>query len=404
MITLNLEAKTKADELIKAFLEENASEILANKINNGVKIVKDGKTLINKKDLKGFMCYANSEARKQAAKGENSACVEDKVVYGWAVHYFEEDSIEGTLYNEDGTQYKAPIKTATKSTAKPVTPLAPPKPEKKQESIFDMLSASFTAQNGAGVPNPYETADRIKEKYLNATDDGENDDEELNDDYTPEELQELADEAEDNEEAITPVIPHIQPQKQPTPLYQSYLQLQAKYKDCILWIRLGDFYEALGESARTAANELDLTLTGRDCGLKERIPMCGVPYHAADVYFEKLLSKGYKLAVAEDRKGESVSVLNKKTVTDEHGQTVDIETGEIINAVDELSEEELRKFDSYVDESEELPTVSKITEGLVDDNANEDAELAYEKELAKAFDKEALCIISDLFDGEITLA
>ena len=108
---LNLETKTKEQELVKAYLEENASEILAEKINNGTPFEKDGKTFINKKTLDGFMKYASDEARKLASKGANSACVEDKVVYGWAIHYFEEDSIEGTLFNEDRTEYKPTPKT-----------------------------------------------------------------------------------------------------------------------------------------------------------------------------------------------------------------------------------------------------------------------------------------------------
>ena len=105
-MTLNLEAKTPAEQKVKAYLEQNASEVLAHKINEGVKIVKDGKTLLNKKTLAGFLKFACDEAKKQAEKGAQSACIYDAVVYGWAVHYFEEDSIEGTLCNEDGTEYK----------------------------------------------------------------------------------------------------------------------------------------------------------------------------------------------------------------------------------------------------------------------------------------------------------
>ena len=108
---LNLETKTKEQELVKAYLEENASETLAEKINNGTPFEKDGKSFINKKTLDGFMKYASSEARKLASKGANSACVEDKVVYGWAIHYFEESGIEETLYNEDETEYKPTPKT-----------------------------------------------------------------------------------------------------------------------------------------------------------------------------------------------------------------------------------------------------------------------------------------------------
>ena len=73
---LNLEAKTKEQELVKAYLEENASETLAEKINNGVRIEKDGKTLLNRKSLDGFFRYASDEARKLASKGANFACVE----------------------------------------------------------------------------------------------------------------------------------------------------------------------------------------------------------------------------------------------------------------------------------------------------------------------------------------
>ena len=81
---LNLETKSKEQELVKAYLEENASETLAEKINIGTPFEKDGKTFINKKTLDGFMKYASDEARKLASKGANSACVEDKVVYGWS--------------------------------------------------------------------------------------------------------------------------------------------------------------------------------------------------------------------------------------------------------------------------------------------------------------------------------
>ena len=130
---LDLEAKTKEQELVKTYLEENASEVLAEKINNGVCVEKDGKTLINKKTLDGFMKYASSEARKLASKGANSACVEDKVVYGWAVHYFEEDSIEGTLYNEDGSEYKPAPKVTDKPVVKPVQQ----KKNSAQISMFD---------------------------------------------------------------------------------------------------------------------------------------------------------------------------------------------------------------------------------------------------------------------------
>ena len=136
---LNLEAATAAEQRVKAYLEESASETLAKKINNGVRISKDGKELLNKKTLKGFMKFACDEAKKQAEKGANSACIDDQTVYGWAIHYFEEDSIEGTLYNADGTKYKIQPSVTAKA---PAVKYSPPKPQPKpQLSMFDLLDA-----------------------------------------------------------------------------------------------------------------------------------------------------------------------------------------------------------------------------------------------------------------------
>lgn len=137
---LNLEAKTKEQEILKSYLENNASETLIDKINNGVKIEKEGKTLINKKTFDSFMKYACNEAKKQAEKGANSAMVEDKTVFGWLMHYFEEDSIEGTLYNEDGTEYTKTIPKKTVTTTNTITQTIT-KPINTQEtiSIFDMI-------------------------------------------------------------------------------------------------------------------------------------------------------------------------------------------------------------------------------------------------------------------------
>lgn len=84
-----------------------------------------------------------------------------------------------------------------------------------------------------------------------------------------------------------------------TPMMQKYLETKEQYKDCILFYRLGDFYEMFFEDALTASRELEITLTGKDCGMEERAPMCGVPYHAVDGYLTKLVSKGYKVAICE---------------------------------------------------------------------------------------------------------
>ena len=108
---LNLTANTPAEEKILQYLQDNASETLVNKVNNGTPFEKDGQRLINKKTLSGFMKYACDEARKLAEKGTSSACVEDTVVYGWVIHYFEEESIKEKIYTVDGVEYKPPVQT-----------------------------------------------------------------------------------------------------------------------------------------------------------------------------------------------------------------------------------------------------------------------------------------------------
>ena len=84
-----------------------------------------------------------------------------------------------------------------------------------------------------------------------------------------------------------------------SPMMQHYVKTKEEYSDCILFYRLGDFYEMFFEDAQTVSKELELTLTGKDCGMAERAPMCGVPFHAAEVYINRLISKGYKVAVCE---------------------------------------------------------------------------------------------------------
>ena len=84
-----------------------------------------------------------------------------------------------------------------------------------------------------------------------------------------------------------------------TPMMKQYFEVKDRYKDCILFFRLGDFYEMFFEDAKTASKELELVLTGRDCGLEEKAPMCGIPYHASNGYIGKLISKGYKVAICE---------------------------------------------------------------------------------------------------------
>ena len=84
-----------------------------------------------------------------------------------------------------------------------------------------------------------------------------------------------------------------------SPMMKLYLETKEEYKDCILFYRLGDFYEMFFDDALIASKELELTLTGKMCGLEERAPMCGVPYHAVSTFLDRLVNKGYKVAICE---------------------------------------------------------------------------------------------------------
>lgn len=286
MIILNLKTNDSQQERLKAYLQENVSDSLAQKINKGVLIEKDGKTFLSKKDLDGFLEFACKTAQEQAEKGKRSAMVEDSVVFGWAMHYFEEDSIEGKLFNPDGTPYTPP---KPKYTPSPVSKSTPPvkKPD-VQPNMFDLLSDNKNTDD-TDVDTDEETDD---------------------DEITEEEKQEAF------EELNNTVKPSV------SPIYEQYLGLQRKYQDCVIAYRLGDFYEVFGDNAVKISDRLDLTLTGRDVGLPERIPMIGFPYHAADVYFQKIINVGYKIAIAENT--NDVKII-------QHNMKIDTETGEILN-------------------------------------------------------------------------
>ena len=320
MVKLNLEAQGTEQQAVLSYLQENVSEVLADKINNGVFILKDGKRLLNKKDLNGFMRYACDEARKQAAKGSNSACIQDSVVYGWAIHYFEEDSIEGTLYNEDGTEYKKVVKPTTPKTNVAVTKVIDKtKKNEGQVSIFDMNFNGDVDQ------------DKTKETLPSCV--------------------KQAAEVNAAQDTATPIVAGLhtneqpkQETKQPTQtqqvnsaelFYYKYELIQKQHPEHILFYRLGDFYEALGDSAEKASNVLDLTLTGRICGSIGRLPMCGVPYHAIDLYVDKLRNK-YDVALM--RSDKELKLYPKKEFAD-------------------IVQENAEKMDAMADEDEELGLV-----------------------------------------------
>ena len=248
MIKLNLTPQNKQEELILTYLQNNASETLADKINNGTPFEKDGNPLLNKKTLSGFMKYACDEARKLAEKGANSACVDDVTVYGWAIHFFEEDSIEGTLYTIDGEEYKpAPKKVATTkpATVKP----QPPKPQNLQFSIFDKI-------------DNIDVKDTQTDTLTTETD---TNDEEFTEEEKLDAMRQIAEE-EQSQTAICPI-----EQSKGNPIYQKYIAYQSEHPTSIVTYRLGDFYEVLGDNAVMLGNEMELTITSRDIGLKERV-------------------------------------------------------------------------------------------------------------------------------------
>jgi len=133
-----------------------------------------------------------------------------------------------------------------------------------------------------------------------------------------------------------------------TPMMQQYLTIKAEYEDAFLFFRLGDFYEMFFEDAIKASQLLEITLTGRDAGGEERVPMCGVPYHSAQSYIETLVSKGYKVAICEQVedpkqakgvvKREVIQVITPGTLVE--GKTIDNKSNIFIGCAERLSEQE----------------------------------------------------------------
>ena len=298
---LNLTAQNKQEELILNYLQNNASETLADKINNGTPFEKDGKPLLNKKTLAGFMRFACDEARKLAEKGANSTFIDDQTVYGWAIHYFEEESIEGTLYTIDGAEYKPTVKRVESNAVK-----AKPEP-KKQENVQFSFFDNLTEQE-------------VKD---NKTD---------NSSVDTEENEVIEQNGNDEQKPVASNTPN-------GTFFEKYQALQQQSPAYVIAYRLGDFYEILGDKAVAIAREIDLTLTSRDCGLQERVPMIGFPYHASENYFSKI-AKTHDLLVVETD-GQKRIISNTKP---ELRRIVDYETGEILSGDLELNNTVISKL------------------------------------------------------------
>ncbi len=285
---LNLTAQNKQEELVLKYLQDNASDVLANKINNGTPFEKDGKPLLNKKTLAGFMKYACDEARKLAEKGANSTFIDDQTVYGWAIHFFEEDSIVGTLYTLDGAEYKPTVKRVESNAVK-----AKPEP-KKQENVQFSFFDNLTEQEVKEHETDNSSVDTKENEVIEQNGNAEQ----------------------------TPVVSN-------TPngtFFEKYQALQQQNPAYVIAYKLGDFYEILGDKAVEIAREIDLTLTSRDCGLQERVPMIGFPYHAAEIYFSKIAKTHELLVVETDGTTRQIEQIPNK-----NERIVDAETGEILS-------------------------------------------------------------------------
>ena len=311
-MTLNLTATTTEEKVLKEYLEQTVSEALVEKINNGVPVEKDGKKLVSRKTLAGFMEYATKEAQKQAIKGTRSACLHSDIVFGWAIHYFEEDSILGTLYNEDGTEYKAP-KPAPKVTPKPsataeapVVPAPNPQPKAGQMSMFDLFDEPEVVAEEATETDKYDEDEVASDTYEEAPESPVEDEESEVEQVPTVEVK----------EPETPVI---------SPLWTRYQGHQQEHPEAVIAMRIGDFYEIFGESAETVSKPLELTVVSRDFGLSERVPMIGFPYHRADAYIEKL--RAFTDVAIIENEAEKRLLPKYQPV---EGFEVDTTTGEII--------------------------------------------------------------------------
>ena len=285
---LNLTAQNKQEELVLKYLQDNASETLADKINNGTPFEKDGKPLLNKKTLAGFMKYACDEARKLAEKGANSTFIDDQTVYGWAIHYFEEESIEGMLYTIDGAEYKPTVKRVESNTVKAKTE------QKMQENVQFSFFDNLTEQE-------------VKEHEID------------NSGVDTDENEVIEQNGNDKQKPVASNTPN-------GTFFEKYQALQQQNPPYVIAYRLGDFYEILGDKAVEIAREIDLTLTSRECGLQERVPLVGFPYHAAEIYFNKVSVHHDILVVENNGQTRIISKTNP-----ERQRIVDVETGEILS-------------------------------------------------------------------------
>ena len=282
---LNLQTQNKEQEILLAYLEQNASAALAEKINTGIPANKNGTQLIMKKDLTGFMKYATEEARKAAPKGATSACIEDRTVFCWLMHYFEEDSIEGRYFNLDGTPYTPP----KKDRKKPTTPAqAKSKPTGENEfTIFDMAEAAPRQKAPVAALDAIDPLDDILSELPPVAFSSELD-------PTDDEIQATIAEYAQME---MPVVDIEEPPEKPLLAhYEKWLAVQQQYPQALVLIIVNTDMEVYGEHAEQLSEMMMLKLSTRDFGPYGRMPKVRFPYTDFERYFDQMNSR-YEMAL-----------------------------------------------------------------------------------------------------------
>ena len=313
---LSLQTQNKEQEILLTYLEQNASAALAEKINNGIPANKNGTQLVMKKDLTGFMKYATEEARKAAPKGATSACVEDKTVFSWLMHYFEEDSIEGRYFHPDGTPYTPPKKETKKSA--PAKPKENSKPQPKQETeftLFDMLAAAteqeqtipenqpepIVTKPDTIVPEPVIVESKpevpVESTFIDPFEGSE--------DLPPMAFSSELDPTEDEIQATmeeysqmeTPVIDLEEPPEPPLLAhYEKMLEVQQEYPQAAILMIVDQDMEVYGDPAKVLSQVLMLKLDQRDFGRYGCLPRIRFPYTDFEQYFDRM-NERYELAL-----------------------------------------------------------------------------------------------------------
>ena len=372
------------EHIIAIHLKEVISDKTAQKIINGIPVQKDGKDLINKKSIPTFLTYLADEMYKIATEQRKNQSKKDKknwttlakdgnYIIERALAYFDDDTIEGELYEQDGKLYKpAPSKTpdnvvrtvqATTVTRKP----EPPKPQ--QFTLFNFLEQT--------KETPVEETEDLDEDEDNCEETEEveeTDQEEIKDD--------ISDKYEINRETGEILGEKVKTEPELPPSFSTYLHYKKQYPKHIILSRLGDFYETYSEDAKTLSRDYDLILTSRLCG-NERVPMIGIPFHAIEPYIFKFSEK-YPLVLLDKENIEIIPI----SPTDREDEDIDD---------DELTEEEMQEFDGYMGE----PIQPKTP--IVEDTDEEDDDLEEMLAYKKFIDSNALAVFIELFDGELDI-